>query len=488
MALSNLRKAISESAPTGQNKICPGLSDTEIDKFSKNSPDLVHAISSAETVWNSIAPDIKSKDPKALLDYLQEHILNFYPPDSRAPYVALAAKGPWVVTTEGSVVYDSGGYGMLGLGHAPDIIQKELLKEDFMANVMTASLAQKKATSVLKHAIGEKKDGGPYAAFAFLNSGSEANNLALRLTELYASTLSGEKSPQGKKTGLLTLKKGFHGRTDAPARVSDSSSAAYKNLPIMGKLLEDVYKVEMNDVAGIKAAFAEAKKNNTFICAAVVEPVMGEGNAGLSMTPEFYKELRKCTKEEKSLLIIDSIQAGLRAHGVLSIVDYPEMKGIEGPDFETFSKAINGGQFPISVIAMTKEIKALSVSGPVVYGNTMTSNPKAMNIVSAVLKSITPEVQQNIVKQGKYFLDRLTDLAKRYPKIIDSAQGTGLLLSMRLKSEFKVEGAGGVEVKMRRAGVNVIHSSGNALRFTPHFKVTNEEIDLIIRVLESVIN
>ena len=484
MNLSELRNLMA----VDPSSACPGLSDSEVSKFLVNHPDLLRAVSSAAGAWKEHEAFLKGKQSDTLADNLQKDILNFYSRDSRAPYVPLAAKGPWVITTEGSVIYETGGYGMLGLGHAPDVIQHELNKGDVMANVMTASLSQKSATDALKKSIGmERTDGCPYSAFAFLNSGSESNNLAMRFADLYASTLKGDKSPQGKKPGLLTLKKSFHGRTDSPAIVSDSSIKSYKDLPMLGKLLEDVYKVEMNDVSELKAVFEIAAKNNVFLCAAIVEPVMGEGNAGLSMTTEFYQELRRLTKENSCVLIIDSIQAGLRTHGVLSIADYPDFKSLEAPDMETFSKAINGGQFPVSVLAIREHIRAICASGPTVYGNTMTSNPKAMNVVTAVLKSMTPDVCKNIEAQGKYFLDKLIDLVARYPAVAASAQGTGLLLSLRLKTEIPVEGTSGVEIKMRRAGVNVIHSAGNSLRFTPHFSVTKEEIDLIIRVFEQVI-
>ena len=50
---------------------------------------------------------------------MQAGYVNFYPDDAVNPYVALAARGPWIVTLKGAVLHDSGGYGMLGFGHAP---------------------------------------------------------------------------------------------------------------------------------------------------------------------------------------------------------------------------------------------------------------------------------------------------------------------------------------------------------------------------------
>ncbi len=59
---------------------------------------------------------------------VQKGFLNFYGLDSTNPYVALAAQGPWIVTSTGSVIYDTGGYGMLGFGHNSPVIVNALAK------------------------------------------------------------------------------------------------------------------------------------------------------------------------------------------------------------------------------------------------------------------------------------------------------------------------------------------------------------------------
>jgi hypothetical protein len=61
-------------------------------------------------------------DELDLVGSLQKGYVNFYAPGALMPYIPLAAKGPWIVTTHGAVVHDSGGYGMLGFGHNDDRI------------------------------------------------------------------------------------------------------------------------------------------------------------------------------------------------------------------------------------------------------------------------------------------------------------------------------------------------------------------------------
>ncbi len=70
---------------------------------------------------------------------LQDNILNFYNKDTISPYVPIAAKGPWIVSNEGKIIYDTGGYGMLGYGHSPEWALNVLSREHVMANVMTPS-------------------------------------------------------------------------------------------------------------------------------------------------------------------------------------------------------------------------------------------------------------------------------------------------------------------------------------------------------------
>jgi len=74
--------------------------------------------------------------------------------------------------------------------------------------------------------------------------------------------------------------------------------------------------------------------------------------------------------------------------------------------------------------------------------------------------------------------------------MITKVQGTGLLLSAELDpARFKSYGANSTEEYVRKHGINVIHGGSNALRYTPPFDITSEEVDLIIEVTrDAVIN
>ncbi len=115
-----------------------------------------------------------------------------------------------------------------------------------------------------------------------------------------------------------------------------------------------------------------------------------------------------------------------------------------------------------------------------VYGNTMTTNPRAMDVACATLEMLTPDVRANIVAKGREFLDKLEKLRAELGGLITKVQGTGLLFSCELSDDFKCYGAGSTEEYMREHGLGVIHGGVNSLRFTPHFGITSAEIDLVV--------
>ena len=167
------------------------------------------------------------------------------------------------------------------------------------------------------------------------------------------------------------VKGSFHGRTERPALYSDSSRKAYQQYLASYRNEDSVIAIDPYDTEALKRVFADADSNGWFVEALFLEPVMGEGDPGRSLPPAFYAVARELTRAHGSLLLVDSIQAGLRAHGVLSIVDYPGFESLDAPDMETYSKALNAAQYPLSVLAVNERAAGLYRKG--VYGNTMTS-------------------------------------------------------------------------------------------------------------------
>ena len=125
-----------------------GLLDSEISKFLSLDSNLSVAINQAYDyhleIKEEFGIDILMQDEATLINSLQNGFVNFYKPATVNQYIAIAAKGPWIITSHGAVVHDNGGYGMLGSGHGPDPIIDTMSKNWVMANVMTPSFSQKR--------------------------------------------------------------------------------------------------------------------------------------------------------------------------------------------------------------------------------------------------------------------------------------------------------------------------------------------------------
>jgi len=475
---------------SGGEVITQGLPDSVIREFLGQDPLLGEAIDDALSQFERVEqeiPEIAAAAEADQMRQLQAGFVNFYTDDAINPYVALAARGPWLITSKGAVVYDCGGYGMLGLGHAPKAIREAMNRPHVMANIMTPSFGHHRLIEALRSEIGQRAGRGcPFDRFLCLNSGSEAVSVAARISDINARTLTDMGGRHhGRKVKVLSLKGGFHGRTDRPAQFSDSTQDAYQRFLHTFREFEGLITVEPNNLDQLRQVFQEADEKNLFIEAMFLEPVMGEGNPGMAINPEFYQLARELTRERDTLLLVDSIQAGLRTHGCLSIVDYPGFENLDPPDMETYSKALNGGQFPLSVLAMTRATAKLYQKG--VYGNTMTANPRAMDVACAVLTEMTQDRRANIVARGRELVEKLEGLRAELGGLITMVQGTGLLVSCALDPSFKIYGTGSVEEHMRKAGVGVIHGGKHSVRYTPHFGITSAEVDLIVAATKEAI-
>jgi len=466
---------------TGTNSTV-GLPDDVIISFLTPKSKLAKAIETASRYYADLKinfRDFLELDESEQVRKIQAGFTNFYDISTVNPYVTLAAAGPWIITTKGAVIYDCGGYGMLGLGHAPEVVLTSMNQPHVMANVMTANVSQMQFVDRLEQEIGQKRGGSPFSKFLCLNSGSEANSVAARIADINTKTMTDPGARYaGSRVVGITLAGSFHGRTARPAQYSDSTLNKYRKYLASFRDNEYLLTVEPDDISSLEKAYSDAEKDGTFIEAFFMEPVMGEGNPGRSISPAFYKRARELTRDHGSIFIIDSIQSGLRAHGVLSIVDYPGFETLDAPDMESYSKALNAGQYPLSVLALNDH--AASIFRPGVYGNTMTANPRALDVAIAVLEELTPALRENICQRGDELLARLLNLSDELGDAITGVQGTGLLLSCELNKRYKVCGINSTEDYLRRNGLGVIHGGARSLRYTPRFDMNSEEVDLII--------
>ena len=179
----------------GGEAITRGLADEVIQDFIESGYDeLPIAIERAYERFQELQeshPDFLALGEVEQIREAHEGLTNFYAEDAVNPYVAVSAAGPWVISLKGAVIYDCGGYGMLGLGHAPEAVLGAMNQPHVMANIMTASVSQVDFVKGLRREIGHARKGGtPYASFLCLNSGSESMSIASRIADINTRILT----------------------------------------------------------------------------------------------------------------------------------------------------------------------------------------------------------------------------------------------------------------------------------------------------------
>ena len=166
---------------------------------------------------------------------------------------------------------------------------------------------------------------------------------------------------------------------------------------------------------------------------------------------------------------------------MLSIVDYPGFEGLDAPDMETYSKALNAGQYPLSVLAVEQARRRAVPKG--LYGNTMTTNPRALDVACAVLEQVTPALRENIRARGAEAIEKLEKLKSRTRR--PDHQGPGH------RPAVLVRARAAVQVLRRRLDRGVAararHRRDPRRRqfaaLHPDFTITGEEIDLLVAMV-----
>jgi putrescine aminotransferase len=301
----------------------------------------------------------------------------------------------------------------------------------------------------------------------FANSGTEAVEGAMKLAKLHT----------GRK-GFIAMLKAFHGKTLGSLSLMGKKNFREPLLP----LLEGVRHVPFGDAAAVEQALAAAKAVGDDIAAVVAEPVQGE--AGAVVPPDAYwPRLREICNHYDVLLIADEVQTGMGRTGEIFGVDHWQV----APDILCLGKALGGGVVPMSAFFSTAKIWECMEPNPFMHTTTTGGNPLAC---SAALAAITVLLEEDLAGQAKakgtYMLDQLRQLQDRYPGVLASVRGLGLLIGM----EFPTDGIGyKVAAGLFSRGVLAAGTLTNAktIRIEPALNVPQEILDEVLNRLEDVL-
>ncbi len=295
----------------------------------------------------------------------------------------------------------------------------------------------------------------------FGNSGAEANEGAIKIARKYGYSINPEK------TEIISAWDSFHGRT--LATLTATGQTHYHEG--LGPLPAGFTYVHYNDIAELESKISDKT------AAVMLETIQGEGGVH---TPDgdYLKQVRELCDKHGALLILDEIQAGIGRSGKFFAY---ENYGIK-PDIVTLAKGLAGG-VPIGAFIVTDKVAAAFKPGD--HGTTFGGNPLACAAANVVLDTVPKdEFLKNIQAVGKYFKDKLQELAKKYPKFIVDVRGEGLILGAELAG---AEHGRDIVNDCLAKGLIINCTAGKVLRFIPPLIITTAQIDEAFAVMDEVI-
>ena len=294
----------------------------------------------------------------------------------------------------------------------------------------------------------------------FANSGAEANEGAIKLARKWG---------QLNKSGafeIITFDHSFHGRT--LATMSASGKPGWDTM--FAPQVPGFPKANLNDLDSVKKLATEKT------VAVMLEPVQGEGGV-IPSTKEFMQSLRKFTKENNILLIVDEVQAGCGRTGKLFAYQH---YGIE-PDIMTLGKGIGGG-VPLAALMATDAV-ACFVPGD--QGGTYNGNPLMTAVgISVIEQLLAPGFLEAVRTKGELLSKELLAISAEFN--LDGERGEGLLRALMLSSDI-----GGKLVELARErgpeGLLINSPRPNLLRFMPALNVSDDEIRQMCSILRELL-
>ncbi len=309
---------------------------------------------------------------------------------------------------------------------------------------------------------------GNFAAVHFGNSGSEANEAALKYARKYAKERKGPDA-----VGFLSFSNGFHGRTMGALSVT----ATEKYRKPFSPMMPGCTILPFNDPEALKS-FPRPEKT----AAVIVEPVQGEGGL-VALSKEMIDALNSWCAEHDVLLIADEVQTGMGRTGAMLASSAAGLNA----DIITLSKPLAGG-LPLSATLIPAKVNDLIHPGD--HGTTFGGGPVTCSVALKVLETITSEgFLEEVVEKGQY-LESLLYAGLEKLGLKGEVRGKGLLRGMVVEG-LGVDKLPEVMNRLREQGLIILRSGTNVLRMAPPLVITKNElqegVDMIFTVIKEII-
>jgi acetylornithine aminotransferase len=292
----------------------------------------------------------------------------------------------------------------------------------------------------------------------FVNSGTEANECAIKVARLYGH----KREIENPK--IVVLDKAFHGRTLG----SLSATASEKIREGFGPLLDGFIRVPPQQKA------IEQACQDKDVVAVFLEVIQGEGGINV-LDDQLIRDVRRICNERDILFMVDEVQTGIGRTGKMFACQH---SGVV-PDVMSLAKGLGGG-VPVGACLMGGRAKDVLTVGS--HGSTYGGNP----LVCAAALAVLGEIQEralcdNAQQVGEYLVAKLRTELSGVPGVVE-VRGKGLLIGIELDRPA-------VEV-MRMAldaGLLVNATSRTVVRLVPPLIITTEETDELLARLIPVL-
>lgn len=292
----------------------------------------------------------------------------------------------------------------------------------------------------------------------FCNSGSEANEAAIKLVRRYWSE-KGERRPE-----IIAMDNSFHGRSIATV----TATGQPKHWRGFEPLAPGFRHAPFDDVATLER-FVNDRTGGIML-----EPIQGEGGVNVP-SPSYLERVRALCNARKLLLIFDEIQTGLGRAGKLFAYEHFNVT----PDIITVAKSLGGG-VPIGAMGATDEVA--QGFAPSSHASTFGGNPLATAAAEAYIRALLEDgILERSNELADLFMSELQTLAGRYPSIT-GVRGKGLMIGVEL--DFAAQ-----EMVERFLEQRIIVGSAgqHVLRFYPALNVPEDDIRLVVSTFDRLL-
>ncbi|MFZ5541075.1 MAG: aspartate aminotransferase family protein [Pseudomonadota bacterium] len=335
---------------------------------------------------------------------MSSHLMNTY---NRLPIAFTHGKGAWLYDERGDAYLDAlAGIAVNGLGHAhPRLVRA--LTDQVGRLIHTSNVYRVLEQEALADRICALSD---MDEVFFANSGSEANEGALKLVRFYGH-MHGNPEAQ-----TIVMEHAWHGRTLATLAATGSEKARKGFDPLPSGFI----RVPYNDLAAIERAAARDGR----VQAVWLEVLQGEGGIRVA-DRDYVRALRRLCDERGWLLMIDEVQSGIGRTGKWFGYQWADIR----PDVITLAKGLGSG---VPIGALVARGRAAGVLGPGNHGSTFGGGPLACR---AGLETLAIIEEENLIANAAAQGERIrAGFARELGGVrgVVAIRGEGLMIGIEL--------------------------------------------------------